>query len=223
MLAVNAMLAFSVIRARTRKTSRRREEKEGLPAVSLLHQFLLFSFAPSVSLWQLVLRSLVIPYRFSQKDTRELSWNLEEVNLTKKKEGRHWEQDSGRSLSLFPAPSIHPAKKFHCSSMSGMLVIHKVTVSILVKFPQTVLPHPYIATHLHIWKEAEAAFNHDAYGITLNRAFWRLQLRVRSIGKTGFRIWNPDFRFGIKRKRQRISTSWNPSPRLWGVKVGFYV
>lgn len=65
-------------------------------------------------------RSLGIPCRFSQKDSRELSWNLEEANLTKKKEVRHWEQDSGRSLSLLPAPS-----------MSGMLVIHKVTVSIL--------------------------------------------------------------------------------------------
>ena len=76
-------------------------------------------------------RSLGIPCRFSQKDSRELSWNLEEANLTKKKEVRHWEQDSGHSLSLLPAPS-----------MSGMLVIHRVTVSILVKFPQTVLPSP---------------------------------------------------------------------------------
>ena len=76
-------------------------------------------------------RSLGIPCRFSQKDSRELSWNLEEANLTKKKEVRHWEQDSGYSLSLLPAPS-----------MSGMLVIHRVTVSILVKFPQTVLPSP---------------------------------------------------------------------------------
>lgn len=137
------MLTFSVISARTRKTRRRREEKEGLPAFVL--QFLLFSFAPSVSLWQLVLsnvnwnenakvpgkRSLGIPCRFSQKDSRELSWNLEEANLTKKKEVRHWEQDSGHSLFLLPAPS-----------MSGMLVIHRVTVSILVKFPQTVLPSP---------------------------------------------------------------------------------
>lgn len=79
---------------------------------------------------------------FHKKDSSELSWNLEEVNLPNKKEGRHWEQDRGRSPSLLPAPFIHPAKKFHCSSMSGMLVIHKVTVSILVKFPQTVLPHP---------------------------------------------------------------------------------
>ena len=47
-LAVNAMLTFSVISARTRKTRRRREEKEGLLAFFL--QFLLFSFAPSVSL-----------------------------------------------------------------------------------------------------------------------------------------------------------------------------
>ena len=76
-------------------------------------------------------RSLGIPCRFSQKDSRELSWNLEEANLTKKKEVRHWEQDSGHSLSLLPAPS-----------MSGMLVIHRVTVSILVKFSQTVLPSP---------------------------------------------------------------------------------
>ena len=76
-------------------------------------------------------RSLGIPCRFSQKDSRELSWNLEEANLTKKKEVRHWVQDSGHSLSLLPAPS-----------MSGMLVIHRVTVSILVKFPQTVLPSP---------------------------------------------------------------------------------
>lgn len=102
-------------------------------------------------------RSLGIPCRFSQKDGRELSWNLEEANLTKKKEVRHWEQDSARALTL---PFARPIHEWDASHSQGYC-----------KHSSKVSPNSSPVTHLHIWREAEAAFDHGAYGITLNRTF----------------------------------------------------